>query len=529
MIGPRSVALAGPRGGAATSFRVLTSGTPPAPRSDTPVRRFPPRPVGVHLPLSGPGVSSVDTRGPASLADTRARSVRTGRPAKPRRLAGLESERGGAMCTRPVAPVTIFREGRSAMMDTRSSLLERVRNPADAAAARVLRVVRAAPPRLRAEAGARRARRGRRRPGHPGEARRRPSDLPPGPRRGRFRTWLWQVTRNTLVDRRAAISAQQGPRVGRGRRGRAEATGDVAEADWEALYRHRAPGVRPSRSASGRTRGPGPASRSTSSEAAQLRGRGRARGHRQRRRRQLVSHPGSAPRLLPTRPGEACSMATIPCPPDDDPAPPGPRRDRPRRVKAHLETCPAAGAASCSSPTNVRALRGDSPGPRAPAAAGLRPGTRSRPTPRPSPPPPEAEPGPRPAMIGQYVIVGVLGRRGPGRRLSGRPSRTSIATPSLSSPTSRWPAASRNLLLAEGRLLAGMRHENLVEVYDVDVHEAAPTWRWSWCSGCTLSSAPGGGVRPEGGRRRPSPRWPGPWPTSTSAGSSTRTSSRGTS
>jgi serine/threonine protein kinase len=96
-------------------------------------------------------------------------------------------------------------------------------------------------------------------------------------------------------------------------------------------------------------------------------------------------------------------------------------------------------------------------------------------------------PPPRPAMIGKYIIIGLLDDGGQGQvyRAVHRDLHLDAAIKIGRKPLGAG-GAERNLLLAEGRLMARMRHENLVAVYDVDVHEDRPYLAMELVEGCNL-------------------------------------------
>ncbi|MFO0892549.1 MAG: serine/threonine-protein kinase [Isosphaeraceae bacterium] len=96
-------------------------------------------------------------------------------------------------------------------------------------------------------------------------------------------------------------------------------------------------------------------------------------------------------------------------------------------------------------------------------------------------------PEPTPAKIGKYVIVGTLGRGGQGtvfravHEILGSDAIIKLAHKPLNTQ-----GIDRNRLTSEGRLMAEIRHENLVQVFDVDIHEGRPWLAMELVRGCTL-------------------------------------------
>ena len=93
----------------------------------------------------------------------------------------------------------------------------------------------------------------------------------------------------------------------------------------------------------------------------------------------------------------------------------------------------------------------------------------------------------RPTHIGKYLIVEVLGTGGQGsvyRAVHPRSARQlviKIARYCLLDKT-----ADRDALIAEGRLLAGLDHPDLIRVYDFDFHEGRPFLVMEYVRGRTL-------------------------------------------
>ena len=96
-------------------------------------------------------------------------------------------------------------------------------------------------------------------------------------------------------------------------------------------------------------------------------------------------------------------------------------------------------------------------------------------------------PEPMPAKIGKYVIVGTLGRGSQGTVFRAvHENLGSDAIIKLAHKPLSTQGFDRSRLSAEGRLMAEIRHKNLVQVFDVDIHEDRPWLAMEFVRGCTL-------------------------------------------
>jgi hypothetical protein len=88
-------------------------------------------------------------------------------------------------------------------------------------------------------------------------------------------------------------------------------------------------------------------------------------------------------------------------------------------------------------------------------------------------------------MIGKYVIIGQLDEGGQG--LVYRAAHADLHHDAVIK-LARRPLADGDpdLLRNDGQMLAGLRHENLVQVYDMGVHEGRPFLAIEFVRGCTL-------------------------------------------
>ncbi len=134
---------------------------------------------------------------------------------------------------------------------------------------------------------------------------------------------------------------------------------------------------------------------------------------------------------------------------------------------------------------------------------------------------------PLPAAIGKYLVIGRFPK-------SGQAEVYRVVHPGLAkdlvlklslNPIS---ADGRCEIIEEAKLLADLKHPNLVQVYDLDFHDERPYLVMEFIRGRTLDQVAEGGM-PRARPRRFWKRSPGRSNTRTSAGSSTATSSPRTS
>jgi serine/threonine protein kinase len=186
-------------------------------------------------------------------------------------------------------------------------------------------------------------------------------------------------------------------------------------------------------------------------------------------------------------------MATTPCPDDRDLLPAALDQAVPDRLRAHLDACPACARRVARLRAEVRALRSPHStvvhaGP--PEADGS---TRT------GPEPVRAPPVATPAAVGKYPVVGRLGGGGQGEvyRAVHPELRQDLVIKLARRPLGPG-GIDGDLLAAEGRVLADLRHDNLVRVYDLGVHEGRAFLAMEFVRGCTLEQ--------HAGERRLSPR-----------------------
>ncbi|WP_435008267.1 serine/threonine-protein kinase [Tundrisphaera lichenicola] len=100
----------------------------------------------------------------------------------------------------------------------------------------------------------------------------------------------------------------------------------------------------------------------------------------------------------------------------------------------------------------------------------------------------EASAGSKPEMIGPYIIVNLLSEGGQGAvyRAFHKDLQGDVAI-KLAHARLVDGVSERNRLLKEGRVMAEMRHENLIKVHDVGVHEGRPWLAMELVRGCSLA------------------------------------------
>jgi serine/threonine protein kinase len=168
-------------------------------------------------------------------------------------------------------------------------------------------------------------------------------------------------------------------------------------------------------------------------------------------------------------------MATTVCPDDRALLPAALGQGMADAVRAHLESCPDCRGRVDRLREEVAALREASstashpgpPGPEAPARSG----------------PPE----PIPAAIGKYAVVGRLGRGGQGEVFRAvHPELGLDLVIKLARKPLEGDGPEQDRLVAEGRLLAELRHPSLVRIYDLGLHEGRPFLALELVRGRTL-------------------------------------------
>src|SRR5690242_14638430 len=143
-------------------------------------------------------------------------------------------------------------------------------------------------------------------------------------------------------------------------------------------------------------------------------------------------------------------MTETACPPDEELVPLLAGDPAAATVRGHLDTCPRCRARLDQMRTEVYLLRSlpAASAAAAPAAAA------------------------RPATIGKYLVVGALdvgGQSAVYRAL--HPTLDKELVIKLSHRPVGPDSDFRHLLVAEGKLLAGLEHPNLARVYDLDFHD----------------------------------------------------------
>jgi predicted Ser/Thr protein kinase len=174
-------------------------------------------------------------------------------------------------------------------------------------------------------------------------------------------------------------------------------------------------------------------------------------------------------------------MATTPCPADALLMAVALEEPVPAEVQAHIDDCPDCGRRVERLRAEVRALRESSSAePREPSVLDLTTTITVEPT-------GPATPGPRPAAIGKYLVVGELDRGGQGLvyRAVHPELQRDVAIKIARDPLNE-AAIDSDLLVKEGRLLAGLTHDNLVQVYDLGLHDGRPFLAMELVRGCTL-------------------------------------------
>ena len=176
-------------------------------------------------------------------------------------------------------------------------------------------------------------------------------------------------------------------------------------------------------------------------------------------------------------------MATTPCPTDTQLMPAALEEPAPADLQAHLDHCPECRRRVGRLRVEIQALR---------AAPSDRGGTTV--------PAGEAAPSPEPYPIligGKYRVVGPLGRGGQGLvyRAVHLELQQDVAIKLACKPLGR------DLVEDEGRLLADLKHPNLVQVHDLDFHEGRPFLVMEFVRGRTLEQlARGATVEAPAGR-----------------------------
>jgi serine/threonine protein kinase len=114
--------------------------------------------------------------------------------------------------------------------------------------------------------------------------------------------------------------------------------------------------------------------------------------------------------------------------------------------------------------------------------------TRTGPGPEPAPA------GSTPATVGKYPVVGRLGGGGQGEVYRAvHPELGQDLVIKLARQPLGPGGIDHDFLAAEGRLLAGLRHDNLVRVYDLGVHDGRVFLAMEFVRGCTLEQHAGRG------------------------------------
>jgi hypothetical protein len=174
-------------------------------------------------------------------------------------------------------------------------------------------------------------------------------------------------------------------------------------------------------------------------------------------------------------------MAMTPCPTDAALLPIALGETAAADLREHLDACPDCRSRLARLSSDLRALPSDL------EASGAGP-TRLEPGRSVSETAPTAGATriAAPTMIGRYVVVGQLDEGGQGlvyRAVHPDLRRDVVIKLARGSLTD----IEGDLLRNDGRILAGLRHENLVEVYDLDVHEGRPFLAMELVRGCTLA------------------------------------------
>jgi serine/threonine protein kinase len=103
------------------------------------------------------------------------------------------------------------------------------------------------------------------------------------------------------------------------------------------------------------------------------------------------------------------------------------------------------------------------------------------------PPPPRS--GEAPATIGKYQILNLLGSGGQADAfLAFHPTLAQVAVLKLARDAGKLNEEFRDQILREGRVLAGLRHPNLVRVFDLDFDGNRPFLVVEFISGRTLEA-----------------------------------------
>jgi predicted Ser/Thr protein kinase len=174
-------------------------------------------------------------------------------------------------------------------------------------------------------------------------------------------------------------------------------------------------------------------------------------------------------------------MATTSCPDDRELLPAALGQTVPEDLRAHLDTCPECTRRVARMRVEVRALREVPSTVEDTRLPGADASTRTDPELEPAPP------GSTPAAVGKYPVVGRLGGGGQGEVYRAvHPELGQDLVIKLARQPLGPGGIDRDLLAAEGRLLAELRHDNLVRVYDLGVHDGRVFLAMEFVRGCTL-------------------------------------------
>ena len=174
-------------------------------------------------------------------------------------------------------------------------------------------------------------------------------------------------------------------------------------------------------------------------------------------------------------------MATTPCPTDTQLMPAALEEPVPADLQAHLDHCPECRRRVGRLRVEIQALR------EAPSMTrDLGPSDLSA-TAVPAAGEAALSSEPYPIIGGKYRIIGPLGRGGQGLvyRAVHLKLQRDVAIKLARKPLGEQ-GIDHDLLVKEARLLADLKHDNLVQVYDLDVHEGCPFLAMEFVRGCTL-------------------------------------------